>query len=76
MKKRTREMVVDGRRYVWIVVEGMWPERVLRVWQAQHPRTLWLEQCDRGTLPLTPALVAERIRRHCAEQDRGSGESD
>jgi hypothetical protein len=70
MKKRTREISVDGRRYVWTVVELMWPARVLRVWKAEDRRTVWFEQQDAKTEPVTPQQVADSIRKH-ATQDAG-----
>ena len=67
MKKRTREILVDGRRYVWLIVEGAWPARTLRVWKAEHPREPWFELEDAGTEAITPVHVAAAIRKRRAE---------
>jgi hypothetical protein len=70
MKKRAREISVDGHNYAWLVDEAMWPEGVLRVWKAEHPRKLWIEHRDKIIEPITPRLVAERIKRQLA-MDKG-----
>lgn len=70
MKKRTREILVDGRKYVWLVVEGMWPTITLRVWKAEHARTPWFELITEATdHPLTPRDVAAAIRHRCETLD-------
>lgn len=67
MKKRTREIQVDGRSYVWLVVEGKWPVITLRVWKAEHPREPWFELEEAATQAITPVHVAAAIRKRWAE---------
>jgi hypothetical protein len=68
MKRRTREISADGRAYVWLVAEELWPARVLRVWKAEQPRRIWIEQRDNGLEPITPAVVGDVIRERLAEE--------
>jgi hypothetical protein len=68
MKRRTREISVDGGAYVWLVAEELWPARVLRVWKAEEPRRVWIEQRDKGLEPITPAVVEDVIRKRFAEE--------
>ena len=69
MKKRTREISVDGRGYVWLVVEDHWPNRVLKIWKAEQPRRIWIEERDEDVEhPITPAVVADVIRKRFAEE--------
>ena len=68
MKKRARHLSVDGRAYAWLVAEELWPARVLRVWKAEQPRRVWIEQRDDGLEPITPAMVEGVIRKRIAEE--------
>ena len=67
MRKRTREISVDGQAYVWLVAEEHWPARVLKVWKAEQPGRVWIEERDERLDPITPAVVADVIRKRLAE---------
>ena len=68
MKKRPREISVDGRAYVWLATEEHWPARVLKIWKAEQPRRVWIEERDERLDPITPAVVAEVIRKRLTEE--------
>ena len=62
MKKKVRNITVDGKLYSWSVVEKSWPNGVLKIWLEQDKNKLWLEIDVSVMEPIKPLKVIEIIR--------------
>lgn len=62
MKKKIRNISVDGVDYSWVVDEVEWPELVLRVWRSKND-VLFEEHLDAHGGPVTPSMVAAFIQQ-------------
>jgi len=68
MKKKTRTIVVETRRYEWTVVEEKWPMGKLKVWSNGKKNELYLDCEVLVSEPVTPSDVAAAIRNKNLEK--------
>jgi|GEM_PF-6958636 len=61
MKKKTRNITVDGTHYKWSVVELMWPECELKIWIDGNKTQPWYVVKFDSRKTITPSVVAAII---------------
>ncbi len=64
MKKKTRQINIEGTKYIWSVVEQDWPQAVLNVWidgQKNKPWCSAIFSLDE-IQAITPKIVAKAIK--------------
>ena len=68
MKKRTREITVSGKDYVWLTDEKIWPELIIKVWIEGEKNKPYIVHETTGPLQITPkyirTLIEEKIQEN------------